>query len=168
MLTSLGVDIFEFDEEPSLTGAVKEPTPLADKTNLSHNSRKVIAVIKQNPELESKFEYPSLRDSSPENPQHSGFLSGSPCGASTPIQGGQNPTSPMRNLRILSDAIELLKIEREQEEEVEESPGRRKHSGLFVIESDSSVTRSFTEFEEEMDQDEEDDLISWNTICLDL
>lgn len=168
MLTLVGVGIFEFDEEPSITGAVKEPTSLADKTNLLQNSHKDVVAIKRDPELECVVECPNLRDSSPENLQPSGVLSGSPCGASTPIQGIQNPRSPMRNLRILSEAIELLKIERGPEKEAEEGPRRRKHSGLFVIESNSSVTRSFTEFEEEMDLDEEDDLTSWNTICLDL
>lgn len=165
------MDIFDFQSEPSLTGMITEVRPLGDKTNVHKDLSKCGSkTVARTDTVEGKEEANDqtvrvnaeeyclhgriFQDVNPFIHYSSGMLSGTPCGTSTPVDNEKHSSDQLASGNVLSDAIELLRIQ----QRTAKTSGKRKYSGLFIFENERSVNRSFSEIENEMSQDEEDDL----------
>lgn len=169
----IGTDVFDFNDEPSITGAIQELKPLSEKTNLlsapstasygcgtrekikeQPEEDEVIKVKEEETTQEIVLESAACHSPGLQQPTDTYSMAGpttpfsmSPCGTSTPINAGKE------NIRESLDLDGLFQILQDS------TAMRHRHSGLCVFEQeDLAEPRSFTEFEDSFLTDEEDDL----------
>lgn len=164
--------------EPSVAGTVKEVRPLADKTNLGSSSTARIHIKAERTERvlvqESDLQdlYDKLGDISPLGLDAGEELEGTPCGTSTPLHSGPYSRNPVEATKSSVNEFGMPNIQQGQVITTlmgDEEPSRkRKHSGLFVMEENSSEQREqrgLKDLKTAMyDIDDDDDLTAtWGT-----